>query len=95
MDLCHWKNAELANHLQIYIGRVVLWSDNAKDEEGYRAVFTEPGASASQMATARLLDTISKLPGTAGETSDAISAYTQIKNDRSSQIVTNADRRMS
>ena len=39
----------------------------------------EQGASASQMAAAKFLDTISKLPGMAGDTSDAISAYTQIK----------------
>ena len=40
---------------------------------------TEQGASASQMAAAIFLDTISKLLGVAGETSDAISAYTQVK----------------
>ena len=38
----------------------MLW-DNVKDEEGYRAVFTEQGASASQTAEAKFLDTISKL----------------------------------
>ena len=53
---------------------------NVKDEEGYRAVFTEQGSSASQMAAARFLNTISKVRGMAGETSDAISAaYTQAK----------------
>ena len=31
MDFCHVKNAELAKHLQNYIGRVVLWEDNVKD----------------------------------------------------------------
>ena len=31
MDLGHVKNAELAKHLQNYIGRVVLWVDNVKD----------------------------------------------------------------
>ena len=63
MDLCHMKKAELAKHLQKYKGRVVLWGGNVKDEEGHRAVFTEQGASASQMAAAKFLDTISKLPG--------------------------------
>ena len=40
-----------------------------KTKKGYTAVFTEqgPGASASQMAAANLLDTISKLLGVAGE----------------------------
>ena len=47
----------------------MLREDNAKDEEGYTAVFTEQGhgASASQMAAANLLDTFSKLLGVAGE----------------------------
>ena len=60
MDLCHLKNAELVKHLQKYKERVVLRRDNVQDEEGYRAVFTEQGASASQMGTAKFLDTISK-----------------------------------
>ena len=79
MDLCHLKNAELAKHLQKYKGRVVLRVENVRDEEGYRAIFTEFGASASQMAAAKFLDTISKLLGMAGETSDARPAYTQVK----------------
>ena len=57
----------------------MLWGDNVKDEEGHRAVFTEQGASGSQMAAAKFMDTISKLPGMTGETSDAISAYTHVK----------------
>ena len=79
MDLCRLKNAELAKHLQKYKGRVVLLEDTVKDEEGHRAVFTEQGASASEMTAAKFLDTISKLPVWAGETSDAMSAYTQVK----------------
>ena len=80
MDLCHLKNAERAKHFQNYNGRVVLQGDNVKDEEGHRAVFTEQGASA--MAAAKFLDTIFKLLRMAGETSDAISAYTHVKNDQ-------------
>ena len=57
----------------------MLRGDNVKDEEGYRAVFTAQGASASQMAVAKFLDTVSKLPGMAGETSVAIFAYTQVQ----------------
>ena len=53
MDLCHLQNAEPAKHLQIYTERVVLGVDNVKDEVGYRAAFTEDGASASQMAAAK------------------------------------------
>ena len=67
--------------------RVVLWEDNVKDEEGYRAVCTEQVASASQMAAAQFLDTISKIPGMAAETSDAIPAHTQVKiNDAPSLL---------
>ena len=47
-----------------------------KDEEGSWVVFTEQGASASHMAAATFLDTISKLLGMAGEASDAVSEYT-------------------
>ena len=95
MDLCHWKNAELAKHLQKHKGRFVLRGDNVTDEEGYRAAFTEQRSSASQMAATKFLDTISKLPGMAGETSDAVSAYTQVKMTKRAQMVTIATRRMS
>ena len=52
---------ELAKHLQKYKERVVFRADHVKDEEGYRAVFAAQGASASHMAAATFLDTISKL----------------------------------
>ena len=58
MDPCHLKNAELAKHFQKYMERVVLLGDNVKDEEGHRAAFTAQGASMSQMAAAKFLDTI-------------------------------------
>ena len=69
---CCLKSANIAEHLQTYKGRVVLWEDNVKDEEGYRAVFAERGASAPQMAAAKFLDTFSKRRGMVGVTSDAI-----------------------
>ena len=71
------------------MGELCLGKNNVKDEEGYRAAFTERGCSASQMAAAKIFDTTSKLPGMARETSDAISANTQV-DDRSSQIATTA-----
>ena len=52
MDLCHLKHAELHQEVQKYKGRVVFRGDQVKDETGYYAVFTEQGASASQMAAA-------------------------------------------
>ena len=38
----------------------------------------EQGASSSQMAAARLLDTISRLTSTVAEANDAVSAYTKV-----------------
>ena len=43
-----------------------------------KAVFTKQGASASQMAAARFLDTISRFPCMTGEASDAVTAYIQV-----------------
>ena len=49
MDLCHLKHAELHQEVQKYKGRVVFRGDQIKDETGFYAVFTEQGASASQI----------------------------------------------
>ena len=78
MDPCHLKNAELADTFrntrsEWCSGRTT--STTKKD----RAVFTDQGASASQMATAKFLDTISKVPGMTGVTGDAVWAFTQVK----------------
>ena len=53
MDLCHLKHAELEEWLQLYKGRVVFRGDAVKYQTGHLAVFTEQGASASQMAAAK------------------------------------------
>ena len=66
MDLCHLKGAECAKIFKKYKGRVVVRRDNIKDERGYKAVFADQGASASLMAAAKFLDTISKLLGMTG-----------------------------
>ena len=50
-----------------------------KDEKACRALFAEQGASASQVAVEKIMDTISKLPDMSGEESDAVSAYTEVK----------------
>ena len=57
---------------------MVFRGDTVKDESGFYAVFTEQGASASQMAAGKFLDTIARMPGMKGEASDAVSAYTQV-----------------
>ena len=76
MDLCHLKHAELEQQVQKYKGRVVFRGDQVKDETGFYAVFTEQGASASQMAAAKFLDTIARMPGMSGQAADAVKAYT-------------------
>ena len=86
MDICHLKNAELEAKHQKYKGRVVLRRDIVKDDSGSYAVFTEQGSSASQM-TAKVMDIISRLPGCDGQAADAVTAYTQVKNGRFSQII--------
>ena len=78
MDLCHLKHAELDERVQKYKGRVVFRGDQVKDETGLHAVFTEQGASASQMAAAKFLDTIARMPGMSGQAADAVKAYTQV-----------------
>ena len=72
MDICHLKNAELEAKHQKYKGRVVLRGDIVKDDSGSYAVFTEQGSSASQMTAAKVMDTISKLPGCDGQAADAV-----------------------
>ena len=79
MDICHLKNAELETKHQKYKGRVVLRGDIVKDDSGSYAVFTQQGSSASQMTAAKVLDSISRLPGCDGQAADAVSAYTQLK----------------
>ena len=79
MDLCHLKNSVLDPQFQKYQGIVLLRGDIVKDDSGSYAVFTEQGSSASQMAAAKVMDIISRLPGCAGQAADAISAYTKVK----------------
>ena len=43
-----------------------------QDERGYKAVFTERGASRSQMAAVKFLDIIPRFPSKAGEAIDAM-----------------------
>ena len=95
MDICHLKNAELEAKHQKYKGRVVLRGDIVKDYSGSYAVFTEQGSSASQMTAAKVMDIISRLPGCDGQTADAVSAYTHVKNGRCSKIKENSQIGMS
>ena len=67
MNICHLKNAELEAKHQKYKGRVVLRGDIVEEDSGFYAVFTERGSSASQMTAAKIMDTISRLPGCDGQ----------------------------
>ena len=87
MDLCHLKHAELHKEVQKYKGRVVFRGDQVKDETGYHAVFTEQGASASQMAAAKFLDTVARMPGMGGQAADAVKAYTQVPLKQAHQLL--------
>ena len=63
----------------MYKERVLLRGDHAKDDTGFKAVFTEQGASASHMTAVEVLGTISRLTRKAREANDAISAYAHVK----------------
>ena len=47
-DFCHLKHSELAAHLQMTKGTIVIQGNNVKDDIGLKEVFFEHGTSASQ-----------------------------------------------
>ena len=94
-SLCHLKNSESHLKHQKHKGRMVLRGDIVKDDSGSYAVFTEQGSSASQMTAAEVMDVTSRLPGCAGQAADAISAYTQVKNGRCTDVIKNSEVRIS
>ena len=83
MDWCHFqkkKKTPIGRHVPKYTeGRVVLRGDVVEDDCGSCEVFTVQGSSASHMSGASVLDVISRLPGCAGQASDAVSANAQVK----------------
>ena len=58
-----------------------------KDDSGSYAVFTEEESSASQMTAAKVLDVISRLPGCAGQASDAVSAHAHFKMEDAHKLL--------
>ena len=87
MDICHLKNAELEAKHQKYKGRVVLRGDIVKDDSGSYAVFTEQGSSASQLTAVIVMNIISRLPGCVGQAADAVSAFSQVKNEDAPKLL--------
>ena len=81
MDICHLKNSKFKPEFQMYKGRVVLRGDILKDDSGAYAVFTEQGSSALQMTAAEVMDVFARQPDCDGQAADAVSAYTQVKNE--------------
>ena len=82
--MLNWRQSTKNIKVELYSGDIV------KDNSGSYAVFTEQGSSASQMTADKIMDIISKLPGCDGQAADAVSAYTQVKNAKCSQIVKNS-----
>ena len=62
MELCHIKNSQMDKQYWSYEVRIVFRGDIVKNEDGAFAVFTEQGASASNMAAAKFLDAIARIP---------------------------------
>ena len=73
----------------------MLRGDTVKNDSRSYAVFTEQGSSASQVTAAKVTDIISRLPGCAGQTADAVSAYTQVKMEDAPTLFKNSEVRMS
>ena len=78
LELCHTKRWELDPRCHRCRGRAVLSGDRIRCAEGHYAVISEQGASSSHLAAANTLDAISRLPGCAGEDSDATGAHHQV-----------------
>ena len=87
MDICHLINAELETKHHKDKGRVVIRGDIVKNDSGSYAVFTEQRSSASHMTAIKVMDTISRLPGSARQAADAVSAYSQVKIENDPELL--------
>ena len=87
MDICHLKNAEFEAKNQKYKCRFVLRGDVVKDDSGSNAVFTEQGSSASQMIAAKIMGIIFRLSSYDGHAADAVSTYTQVKEEDAHKLL--------
>ena len=87
MDLCHLKHSGWQNIYKYTKGESCFLETNVKDDTGCKAVFSEQGASASQVTAAQVSDTISRLSGLVGETNDAVSACTQEKRKHAPRLL--------
>ena len=90
MDICHLNNAELEAKHQKYKGRVVLRGDIVKDDSESYAVFTEQGASASQIDCRKSNGDQSKVTRMRRTSSWCSTCLHSSKNGRCSQIIENS-----
>ena len=74
-------------NIQKYTGRVVLRGYIVKEDSGACGVFTDHGSSASQMAAAKVVDVIVRLPDCDGPAADAISASTPVKLEDAPELL--------
>ena len=65
----------------------MLRGDIVKDDSGAYSVFTEQGSSPSQMTAAKAMDVIARQLVCAGQASDAVSAYTQVKMEDAPKLL--------
>ena len=80
--MLNWRQSTKNTKVELF-----LRGDIVKDNSGSYAVFTEQGSSASQMAAAKIMDIISRLPGCDGQAADAVSAYTQVKMEDAHKLL--------
>ena len=80
LDICYLKNAELETKHQKYKGRVVPQGDIVKDDSGSYSCKVHLRHNWQP-------DIISRLPGCAGQASNAVSAYTQVKMEDVSTLL--------
>ena len=71
------RNAEKANEKRKYEGRVVFQGNHVKTESNQYAIFSDQGTGANHHTSGKWLDALGRLPGSHGQDSDAVSAYTQ------------------
>ena len=73
----------------------MLRGDIVEDDPGACAVSTEQGSSASQLTAAKVMDVIARLPGCDGQSSDPVSAFSQVKLEETPRLLQNSQIRMS
>ena len=87
MDFLSLQRRRIGINIPEVNGRDVLRGDIVKDDAGAYAVFTEQGASASQMTAAKVMGVIARRPDRDGQAADAVSVYTQGKMEDAHKLL--------